>query len=57
MFKKFEHKRAIKHEIGDPLDFLITSSTPSTPIKKSGQNPKDPPPPISNYCASVEFEK
>jgi hypothetical protein len=28
-FEKFGHKNAINHEKGDPLDFLITPSTPS----------------------------
>ncbi len=42
--EKLSHKNAIKHEKGGPpLDFL---TTPITPSKEFGQNPKDPPPPL-----------
>ncbi len=47
---KIEALNAIKHEKGDSLDFL---TTPSTPWKEFGQNPKDLPHCISNYCASM----
>ena len=38
MSKKLSHKNSIKLKKGNPLDFL---STPSTPSKEFGQNPKD----------------
>jgi hypothetical protein len=48
IFEKLPHKNAIKH---DPPDFI---TTPSTPLKKNlPKKPKDPPPWISNYCASM----
>ncbi len=57
MFKKFEHKSAIKHEKGDPPRFSDCIKYPVYPHKKSGQNPKDPQTPIANFCASMEFDK
>jgi hypothetical protein len=42
------HENAIKHEKGDPLDFL---TTPSTPSKEFSQNPKDTPLDFPNHCA------
>jgi hypothetical protein len=48
--KKWSHKKAIKHEKGDPSIFLATLSTP---LKEFDQNPMDPSPRISNYCASM----
>jgi hypothetical protein len=48
--EKLSNKNAIKHEKSwPPLDFL---TTPSTPLKEFGPNPKDPSW-ISNYCASM----
>jgi hypothetical protein len=35
-FEKFGHKNAINHEKGDPLDFLITPSTPLKRIRPPG---------------------
>ena len=49
IFEKLAHKNAIKHDL--PTDFL---TTPSTPLKRICQKkPKDTPPWISNYCASI----
>ncbi len=38
-FEKFGHKNAINHEKGDPLDFLITPSTPLKRIRPPGRFP------------------
>jgi hypothetical protein len=49
--KKFGQQNPIKHEKGDPPDFLATLITPSNEF---GQNPKNPPPSISKHCAAMK---
>jgi hypothetical protein len=51
--EKFDNKNEIKHEKGDPVDFLTTPSTPLKKIYPKSQGPPPPPHWISSYRAST----